>query len=740
MSDKYISIGEHKYILPTIPEDRRDILFIDEKNPYWRRDMTQYKDIWHDFILEFTKLDQDATLYNSDDVLVSLNHDDSNYIRRTYEQERKRRKEGVWFKNGDSVEYITGDHYYLLQWSKMQRHDGEGQYADYREFQRDFFYLIDHTCSSKNILGLAISKPKKTGVTNLMWSGYYLNRATMTPNKNYGGMSVDQKQAAKTWRDYFLYSYNGLPNPLRPDFKNKSENDGSIIFGRAYNNSKKNKFTRQDDELNTTVFCVPTKEKAFDVAVMEAIWIDEWPKVDNLAEIWRTNKESVKIQSKINGKAFLTSYTPDEDKQSFREAREIFFDSELRTITLNSGGQTKSGLICYHIPAYAAWEGAFDKQGKCAEKRAMDEIMNERNKVRDNRRSFQAIVRQYANDKREAWASAGAGSTFDNVRLGDLLADLEIDQRDAPENPYREGKYEWENWKWEIGLRKVRKPGEFGPVKFVPLTDQEKERGETGRVREYYEIPVQHRNMALKQGYDEYGCLLPPARFLYVGGVDPTGFAEGSEVIQGSKNGSYTLSMLDENVDRIMKGVFTKVPVTELYDRQELPQVSYEDILKEIIYTGKLVLVEANASYVATRLMQEGLGHYMLVRGPDGNICRWKPWMGLSGDPEKQYTLIKITSNSSANKDILETLVRCIKSYIEKPHEGEKDYGKAIKSERLLKQLMDFNPLDTKTSDLVMSFGYTLWCYETYIDILLTQEEDYGPDNYGSVLAALSSD
>jgi hypothetical protein len=740
MSKKTIVIGEHRVEIPAYP-DKSEILFINENDPYWRRDMTLYRDIWFDFILDFTKLDQDATLYNDNDELVSLNSDDSKYIRRIYDQEKRRRREGVFFKNGSEIEYVTGDHYFLMQWARMQRHDGQGSYADYRQFQRDFFLLIKHTKTSEHILGLDISKPKKTGITNLMWSGYYLNNATMTPNKNFGAMSIDQNQAAKTFRDYFMYSYNGLPNPLKPSYKRLSENDGSIIFGNAYSNTKKNRSNNSDGELNTSVFCVPTKEKAFDVAVMDSIWFDEDPKYKTpFGEIWRTNKESVKIQSKINGKAFLTSYTPDEDTQSFRDAREIFFDSELRTITPSSKGQTKSGLICYHIPAYAAWEGAFDKYGKCAEKQALDEIMSERNKVKDNRRNFQAITRQYANDKREAWASAGAGSTFDNVRLGDLLADIEIDQRDSPGNPYREGKLEWVNKKWETGLRTVRKPGQFCDVEFIPITDSQKEAGEEGRYREYFDIPVQHRNMSLKQGFDEYGCLLPPDRFLYVGGSDPTGYAAGSEVIQGSKNASFTFRMPDENADKAMGTIVSKVFVSELYHRAELPIVSYEDILKEIIYTGKLNIIEANASFVATRLMEEGLGHYMLIRDPDGNINRWKPWMGLPTSTEKKlYQLIKISA-SAGNRDMLETIVRCWKSYIEKPPAGEKDYGKTIKSERTLKQLMDFNPLDTKTSDLVMGGGYALMCYEIYTEILLTHEQDHSENNYWSALSAISLD
>jgi hypothetical protein len=740
----YAAVGEHKIPMPPCPTDKKEIFFIDQKegDAFWDRSrvIKEYRDIWFNFLPNHTKLYQSATIYDQDDILISLNKEDSDYIIQIYEQEMRRRRNGVFMKNKNKIEWITGDHYNALLWCKGQRHDGLGDYFDYREFQAWFFYLINFCWSLTNVLGAFISKAKKTGITNMFWL-YYLNRATMSKNRNYGYMNLEQNIAAKTFRDYFLYSYNNMVPALRPQFKNKSENDGTIIFGKSYNNSKKSRMIAydSDDELNSSVFCVPTKEKAFDVAVMNDIAFDEPTKyTKSFGEIFRTNKEAVKIQSKFNGRAWAFNYTIGEDSQSFREARDVFMDSKKRTITQSSNGETKSGMLAWHIPGYVSWEGCFDKHGRCDEKRAMKENERERDKVKDNRRNLQTVIRQYANDEREAWSSSGAGSTFDNIRLGDLLADIEIDQRDAIDPPYREGKLEWENWKWEIGLRKLRKPGQFCPVKFVPLTDQEKENGEHGRYREYFDIPVQHRNACLKNGFDEYGCLLPPERFLYVGGGDPTGFAEGSEVTQGSKNASYTFRMPDEHADRAAKKIITKVFYTELYHRAELPQESYEDILKEIIYTGKLVIIEANASYVATRLMQEGLGHYMLVKGPDGEICRWKPWMGLAGDPEKKYSLIKITSNSSANKDVLETLVRCWKSFIERPAEGEKDYGRTFKSERAIKQLMDFNPLDTKTSDLVMGGGYALWCYDLYTDMLLNTEDDYSPDNFGAALLALS--
>lgn len=742
MSNKIYIVGEHQVSIPQPIRGKSEILFKDDKDAFWdrRKLIQEYRDIWFNFIPYHTKVYQQASLYDQDGILISLNTEDSDYIIRTYEQEMKRRREGVFFRNGDTVEWVTGDHYFVLMWCKMQRHDGGGDYADFREFQMWFFYLIHHVWDNY-ILGLFLSKAKKTGITNLFWL-YYLNRATMRKNKNFGYMNIEQGQAAKTFRDYFLYSYNGLIPALRPQFKNKSENEGTIIFGKTYNNSKKSKLIAYDssDELNSSVFCVPTKDKAFDVAVMSDIAFDEPTKyTKSFAEIWRTNKESVKIQSKINGRAWAFNYTPDEDTESFKDARKVFLDSELRTITPNSQGQTLSNMIAWHVPAYASWEGAFNKQGRCDEKKAMKEIQFERDKVKGDKRALQAITRQYANNKREAWGSAGAGSTFDNIRLGELLADIEIDQHNSTHNLYKEGNFEWVNVLWNTGLRNKRKKGQFCAVRFVPLAAEQIELGITGKFRIYRDIPFQDQNLGLKNGRDEWG-LIPPNKFLYSLGGDPTNYAAGSEVIEGSKNAGYVLSMPDEFLDSKYKQVMSKVIHIEYYDRPELPDEAFEDFLMLIIYTGALALIEGNASYVATRLLEEGLGRFMLIKDENGIIRTWERWMGLANEKDKKYKLIRITSNSAENKEMLEALVRVIKNHFERPIFGEKDYGATVKTERLLRKLMDFTPTDTRLFDEPMAMGYALLCIEFYLDILLNLQEEFdNPINMEMALKALAS-
>ena len=50
------------------------------------------------------------------------------------DQEFKRREEGIWFMNNGEPTYMTGEHYYYLNWCKM-----DIGYPEYRDRDRRFF-------------------------------------------------------------------------------------------------------------------------------------------------------------------------------------------------------------------------------------------------------------------------------------------------------------------------------------------------------------------------------------------------------------------------------------------------------------------------------------------------------------------------------------------------------------------------------------------------------------------------
>lgn len=741
---KQIQIGEHIFSIPT-PKNGDKILFSDMADPCWNRGeaLKDYREIWYEFIpgKGGTKLFKDATHYDDDGDLVSLNKEDSDWIIWAYEREWNRRANGVFFKNGKEIVWVTGDHWFTLAWCKTKRPDKKGEYFDYREFQAEFFYLIWKVNNEPDEDGCFFSKAKKTGITNLMWL-YYLNKSTMTKNCNLGCMNIDKKKAAKTFKDHFLYAFNGLPLALRPAVKNLAAEEGIITFGERANKSKRSSRQKNvhEDELNTTVMCVATAISAFDVDVFTDTWYDEPPKVESdFGAIYQSNSEGTKLQDIAVGKKWLTSYTPEGNAPSFTSSKKIFYDSELRTVNADVGPRTRSGMICYHIPAFISWTSSFDKYGKCDQKAAMAKIQARRDALKDSPREQQAEIRRYANNKREAWTTGGAGSVFDNVRLSELLVEIEEEQRNSILPPYKEGKLEWQNKFWEIGLKNKRPKGYFCPVEFIPLTYQERTRNETGRLRIYNDIPDSLKNVILKNGKDEWGCLKPPTTFTSFLGADPTSHAAASEVIEGSKNAYYVENAVDHRLDNMMGYPASGICTFEYFYRPELPDEAYEDLVKLIIYTGSLCGVEANVPTSATRLLEEGLGRFMLIKDKFGIYRIWERWMGLPHEEEKEYHLLRTTANSPDTRAMLEYFVRLWIAYIQTPKDGEKDYGKTIKSERVINQLMNLDVTDTKTADLFMASGYGKFVRDQYSAILLSNKnKEYGGISITDVLKAFA--
>ena len=69
------------------------------------------------------------------------------------EQEYKRRVEGVWFMNNGVATYLTGLHYYYLNWCKI-----DIGYPDYWDRDRRFFLVWDAVRSNPDCYGLIMPK------------------------------------------------------------------------------------------------------------------------------------------------------------------------------------------------------------------------------------------------------------------------------------------------------------------------------------------------------------------------------------------------------------------------------------------------------------------------------------------------------------------------------------------------------------------------------------------------------
>lgn len=749
-----IVVGEHRISLPALPKNRSEILFIDNEYETASWNITndkdriigtrrqKFPDIWYGYMPyesgsdqrkikateryeEGSSPKQQATIWDKKNgTVLSLSKEDTEIIDEIYSVEIKRMREGVFFRNGDEIEYLTPAHYLTLQWLKMSGNFLNDGYGFFFKFQRDIFYLLEHMWTLPWCVGLYLSKAKKIGATQVIGGGYYVWAAITHFQWILPMMSRSQPVANGTCYAYFLHAFNSLPKALMPKVAFLSPKGGDITFGER---GRANIPTNEENALNTRVMTVPTMEHAFDSFFPMLVWCDEFPKywADAKKEpkkILDENINSIKDQLEVRGRFLITSYPPEKNDKGAQQGKIIYYDSKLST--RQGEGSTKSGFICYHVPGDQSIKSFQDRFGNPMTDDANKMINTELKKVENNKDSFLATLRVYARTESEAFDLPAKGNGLPILRLIELLHDVEEDERHDQDMLYMEGRLVWTREAWEL-IPGSRRPGQFCAVKFIPLTEEERLQGVKGRVKLFHNNLAFTPNECLTYGFDEWQNLKPPPRFDCVSGFDPANFAAASEVIEGSKNAGYVMNMPNDLTDSKAGEVVTKRVLYEYYYRTETPDEGVEDLIKQIIYFGCATAVEGNSPAYFNRVMKERLGYYMFVRDKDGLIQLWKRDLGLYNEPDKKYTSLKTVANADA-KVTLEEFISLFANYFRKATMGEKDYGSTMKSSLVLDQSINLDVEDTKKSDCFMAFGWTLKAMYAYLDILSDMtESDY---------------
>ena len=231
-----IVLDDLRIQLPNPPGDKTKILFSDKKkkDQYWRRSplpdgcVIDNAEMFYEYILEQFRM----------------------------------RREGVWFMNNGTPTYLTGKHWFQLQWGKM--FDGD-IYPDYREAQRDLAYhkqacLIDTRC-----MGEIFLKSRQTGYTYGIVSDA-IEEATATNNIKVGLTSMTEADAKYAFAKE-VYTFQELPFFFQPILKSRPDSVTKLEFGRPSNTTKqakKEKDITNKGYLNTLTDYQATKEKAYD--------------------------------------------------------------------------------------------------------------------------------------------------------------------------------------------------------------------------------------------------------------------------------------------------------------------------------------------------------------------------------------------------------------------------------------------------------------------------------------------
>lgn len=656
-----------KIILPKLPRDKSKILFynLPKNEQYWRRQelpkniIFENSDLWDDFIKE----------------------------------EFRRRREGVWFMNNGKPVYLTGNHYFALQWCKML---DSGGYMDFRYAQLYMFYHLEACFIDDRCLGQIFVKSRRTGFTYIILS-IILNHSTSTKNKNFGITSKSDSDARKAFIKY-RYMLLNLPFFFLPTIKGKLDSPKEFEFSAPLNSSKevkKNKNINSNDYLNNYIDYEPTKNDSYDGQSLYIYFGDECGK-------WRSPNDYVQHFGQISptmleggvvvGKAFIGSTVGAMNKggKQFKDMYDLSDITKRNKIT----SMTTTGLYRYFLQAQDNMTAFTDKYGVChkvAPKRktwnvngklirigSLDYLISqEESKKKESDKALNEQYRAFPRKIEHAFRDKSSECVFNITKL---YEQLEHNENLPEETRFTVGNFDWENG---IDSNVVFFPNSKGRFKisWIPsvVDDTEHLMNRVKKVGDMY--------------YPLNGDVL---RF----GCDP--FSLKSTHGEGSKGGLHGKTLMFPE-----GGAPSNSFIVEYISRPSDEIIFFEDVIKCIYFYGAPILVESNRIDLLRHMRNRGYRGFVMDR-----LDRPKNKLNAN---EKEYG-----GQTMSNKDILDSHLNAIGSWIERyvgisTNEQFRKIGEIGKMpfDETLRDWLNFDPDNRNKHDATISSGLAIMACQT---------------------------
>ena len=589
------------------------------------------------------------------------------------EEEFRRRREGFWFFRNGEPTYITGRHYMMLQWTRM-----DIGYPSFLLFQRDIFLHLAACEADPRCIGQLYTKCRRSGYTNIC-SSVLLDEATQVKDKLLGIQSKTGKDAQENiFMKKVVQMFRHYPFFFKPIQDGTTNPRMELAFREPSKRiTKNNKTTQTGEALNTVINWKNTTNNAYDGEKLHIMYLDEagkWEKPTDIRDAWRIQRTCLIVGRKIVGKALVGSTVNPMDKGG-KEYKDLWGDSN--PAERNANGRTRSGLYRLFIPSFQSLEGFFDRYGAPVVEDpeapvdgldgeqvyigARSYLKNERDSLKHDPSELNEVTRQFPFTEDEAFRDSVDGSLFN---VGQIYEQVQHNDELFP-NPVVTGNFVWRNGEQDTEV--IFKPDP------------------TGRFRVAWMPPKDLQN----KSREERGKKIAPNAELGVGGVDSYDL-DATVDGRGSKG---ALHLYNKFHMEHPSNMF----VLEYASRPPLAKIFYEDCLMAAVFYGYPLLIENN---------KYGIARYFESRGYDGYLMN-RP-AHLSAPNAKINVKTKgIPSNS---QDVIQAHAHAIEAYIH-DHVGINrdtgEYGKMYFN-RTLEDWIGFK-IDNRTKfDLSISSGLCL--------------------------------
>ena len=665
-----ITLDGLNIILPEVPKNKKDVLFSKSKKAeqYWRRTP----------------------------IPVGVSVDSVDAYTEYILEEFRRRREGIWFMNNGEPVYLTGAHYFALQWCKME---DSGGYMDFRFAQLEMFYhteacLIDNRC-----IGQFFVKSRRTGYTYEKICRM-LDEATSNNNANFGITSKSDEDAKKAFAK-FSYAYLNLPFFFRPVVRGKEDSKVFLEFAKPSNMSKeakKKRDTHTDDYLNTKIDFQPTNEGSYDGQKMFRYLADEaskWTKGRSFLNHWGQVSPTMDEGGKIVGKAFVGS-TVAAMKDGGFEFRSLYYQS---LISKRDGvtNRTPSGLYSFFLPAHKNMAEFTDKYGVCHTDLQHGESFINVEGVKKTMGSIKYLEAQRSSKRKESDIAYN-----DELRAFPMTIDEAF--RDELDNALFNVEKINEQISFNLNndIDKTLVRGNFSWQDGIPDTKVVWNPNPKGKFLVNWIPEESMRNLReMKAGWNGYS-FAPLNEDIGAFGCDPYD-------ISGVVDGRAKKSLKDNDNSGGSKGALSGVTgftlsnapsnsfFLEYISRTQTSEIFFEDVLMACVFYGMPILVENNKPRLLYHFKNRGYRNFAITRF------------------DKAANRLSVTEREiggipNSSEDVIQMHSSAIESYINK-HVGiineDGDFG-SMSFNKTLQDWLEFDIRDRRKYDLGISSGLAL--------------------------------
>lgn len=364
------------------------------------------------------------------------------------QKEVERINNGYWFFNNGILEYITGYHYFFLNyWTDR------GKRLVFIDAQRDAFLWWDAIEKNNNLAFGNLVSNRRFGKT--VWGTCIVYIRSATRKFQYAGIQSKTNTDGKGVFNKLISSWTKLPEWLKPLDTGETRPASVLEFFEPRKRSSKEK-KAYGESLDSKIDFKPSSELAYDGEELDTVFLDEEGKTvdSNVKDRRDVIIKCLMKASTIKGKGLSTTTVEEMEKKGGKNYKVVYDSCSFKKINPKTGRNEGLGTNLF-IPADYGYYGQHpvteewfvDEYGYSKRELAKEYILDTWENLEGD--ALSSAQRKDPLTIKHVWQLKNFDSTFDNELLEiqkDYLERTNTDESDnAPKNLirrvtfYREG-------------------------------------------------------------------------------------------------------------------------------------------------------------------------------------------------------------------------------------------------------------------------------------------------------------